>query len=203
MPWIRAREAAFAPLVRPDRRHQADVHLGGSGAQVALFGRPSPEVRRHGNVDLGEHRVARPLLDQVAALFEEWSRNPVFTKVDVAMAADFRRWAAKERDLSPRTTKMYISLMSAIWSHQRREGRFAGANPWHGLSPDQAPRELTGYVKFEIDELNTLFADELYRRPWQELQGIQAALRWLPVLALFSGARLAEPAQLRTSDVVM
>lgn len=56
---------------------------------------------------------------------------------------------------------------------------------------------------FDLPALRNLFASSVYSNDARPVQGRGEAAYWLPVLALFTGARLEELGQLRPGDVTM
>lgn len=56
-------------------------------------------------------------------------------------------------------------------------------------------------VGFMIEDLDAIFRSPIYTQGYLPLGGGRIACFWLPLLALFTGARLEELAQLRVSDI--
>lgn len=56
-------------------------------------------------------------------------------------------------------------------------------------------------VGFSLEDLQLIFSSPIYTQGYLPLGGGRIACFWLPLLALFTGARLEELAQLRVSDV--
>jgi len=54
---------------------------------------------------------------------------------------------------------------------------------------------------FDLQSLRSLFASPIYTRDFRPLQGRGEAAYWLPLLGLYTGARLEELGQLRPGDV--
>lgn len=104
--------------------------------------------------------------------------------------------AAAERDeaetLAPKTIASYLQNLNAMMNWATAEG-WLDRNPFSGLvGKAEARTERRSYTP---EELRVLFASLAgYRRttPWRF---------WLPVLGLYTGARLNELAQLRVEDV--
>ena len=106
---------------------------------------------------------------------------------------------AKQRGmptLSPASVNAYMGAFSALLRYANREG-WISSNVAEGLqvAEDQHPRDARD--AFTGDQLAHIFGDDLYREPratWNHRQ-------WVPLLALYSGARLGEICQLRCADV--
>lgn len=61
--------------------------------------------------------------------------------------------------------------------------------------------ERKSRVAFTADDLNLIFHCDLYVRKYRPVSGGKEAAYWLPLLALFTGARVEELAQLLVSDI--
>jgi len=69
------------------------------------------------------------------------------------------------------------------------------ANPITGIKPDYRKSETNDRDSYTPDELQALFTSRIYTGP------AKATEFWLPLLGLFTGARLNELGQLAVSDV--
>ncbi|WP_329604936.1 site-specific integrase [Spartinivicinus ruber] len=97
--------------------------------------------------------------------------------------------------ISARTAKNHFTRMNVFfnWLAQRK---YIKANPLSGLSP-KGKKTTTKKLSFNQDDLKLIFSQPLFKEKkynceWQY---------WLPILALYTGARLEELAQLSASDV--
>jgi integrase len=119
------------------------------------------------------------------------------TDVTGEMASDFLT-ALK---VSKRTRNNYCDTLNYIFKYAGKRGRFSKAeedNPFH----DQRSKKVgkSSYSPFTIDQLRTLFA-ALPREIKPAKHSPESALPWVAAVALYTGARLEEIAQLKTSDV--
>jgi integrase len=126
----------------------------------------------------------------VFATFKTISRDLPLGTITRTVARDFLDTLGQRRGLSNTTLNKYISSLSQVWKHFRRAGSFAGDNVW----TDQWRRKPrnTGWKAYTLEELKILFAAEPARSP---------SLPWLMRLALFTGCRLNELAQLTRENV--
>jgi integrase len=76
-----------------------------------------------------------------------------------------------------------------VWKWADRTGQFEGKNPFEGQS---RPISSEGWLPFTIDELNRLMGN---------LPADDPAMRWIPLIGLYSGMRINEICQLRTDDI--
>jgi integrase len=74
------------------------------------------------------------------------------------------------------------------------------SNPFH-VGFDISHSEREPYVPFSVDELNALFASPIYSEGARPAGGRGEAAYWFPLVALFSGARRTEVAQLKLGDI--
>ncbi len=78
----------------------------------------------------------------------------------------------------------------------------AAANVAAGVSikdPDAGKKKR---LPFSLDALNAIFASSVFTEGERPTQGRGEAAYWMPLLAIFSGARLEELGQLRPADVL-
>jgi integrase len=115
------------------------------------------------------------------------------TSITRAMANDF----LSGLDVSNRTRNAYATTLKCVFECARRRGRFTGDNPFDGMKAKVAG---SSYEPFTVAELQTLF-DALPRDTAPAKHSPETALPWAALIAAFSGMRLEEIAQLRTSDI--
>ena len=91
-----------------------------------------------------------------------------------------------------------LSYLKAVFN-VAVDNDFVTANPVKGVKPPAGSDKKTR-LPFAIDELHALFKSEVYSgaRP---LGGGGEAAYWLPLLALYTGARLEELSQLQQKDL--
>ncbi len=94
---------------------------------------------------------------------------------------------------SPTTARKKWQRLEAFLGWVVKHG-YLGINYAAGKKPKAKP---SSYEKFTPDDLKRLFGSPLYRDAAYD----EAFKYWLPVLALFTGARLEELAQLHVADV--
>ncbi|BBF92075.1 site-specific integrase [Blastochloris tepida] len=105
------------------------------------------------------------------------------------------------------TINKAMGLLAAVLNDAARDHDFrsdpAGwSNPFEGLRLPLSRKAANGRRPFTTDELKTIFADpEIIGGARPDSGGRGNSARWLPLLALFTGARREELAQLKTHDV--
>ena len=98
--------------------------------------------------------------------------------------------------ISNTTINKHINRLSALFTWAKKQG-YCAENYAEGMGIKQTRKVSTERDPFTIDELKWIFGGSIYtanemKHPYQF---------WLPLLGLFTGARLAELAQLHLSDI--
>jgi integrase len=100
--------------------------------------------------------------------------------------------------ISNRTRNNYATTLKCVFDCARRRGRFTGDNPFGGMKAKVA--KGSDRVPFTVDELQKLF-DAMPRDIAPAKHSPETALPWVALIALYTGMRLEEIAQLTTADV--
>jgi integrase len=135
---------------------------------------------------LGGHRL------RVKAFVDRCGDVPL-TDVTRAKASDFLAGL----DISNRTRNAYATTLRSVFECARRRGRFTGEDPFDGMKAKVAG---SSYQPFTVAELQTLF-DKLPRDVKPKRHTPDTALPWVALIALYTGMRLEEIAQLTTADI--
>lgn len=174
-------------------------------------------------------RGVRPLEESEAgdspmhALFARWNAQasrPRTTVYDFAKAT--RRFAALHPELplehiesrhvaalrdalfaealSAGTVKKQIGAIAAMLQVAVEDGLLRH-NPARGVVIDAKPSARRARVGFTAEELAAIFASPVYAQGERPVAGAGAAAFWLPLLALYTGARQGEIGVLEVSDV--
>ena len=159
----------------------------------------------------------------------EWHGDLRLGDINKAKARDFRDALMKVRTRLPRklvklplrdllkldlsdlptahanTINKSLTILSAIVAHAMREGKMDGmpsyANPFQGIKLSVDDREAESRGIFEAADLKAIFGTPVYRSGTRPIGGGGEAAFWLPLIALFTGARQSELAQLRIEDL--
>lgn len=161
--------------------------------------------------------------------FQEWHSDLLLAKIDKGKARDFRDALSRlptrlpkdlqklslrdllKRDLSKfplvyaTTVNKSLQLLSGIVAHAIREGRMDDVanfvNPFQGIKLAIDAREVEGREIFNAADLNAIFSTPIYKNGERPRGGGGEAAFWLPLIALCTGARQGELAQLRIADL--
>ncbi|WP_181708284.1 hypothetical protein [Chthonobacter rhizosphaerae] len=105
---------------------------------------------------------------------------------------------------SAQTVNKTLALLGGILARADKDGYFevlaSWSNPFH-VGFEIALSEREPYEPFSADELRKLFASPVFVHGTRPLGGRGEAAYWLPLIALYSGARRTEIAQLRIRDL--
>jgi integrase len=174
----------------------------------------------HNSAREAEHAVRR---------FSEWHDDLRIGNIDKARTRDFRDALARvptrlpreeiklplrdllKRDLahlppaSANTINKSLILLAAIVAHAMREGQLdklpGYANPFQGIKLVTDERETERREFFDGADLRAIFGTKVYGEGARPKGGGGEAAFWLPLIALLSGARQTELAQLRVGDL--
>lgn len=153
-----------------------------------------------------DRAAASEFLDKVARLHPDWGRSPETKKltfIDV-----MKRHADKGEGLSNKTLNRYVSSLTSLFKWARKRGYVdeASSNPFTEQSRPKARKGTFEWLPYTVDELNSIFQAPIFQTPHDEcikpkVHSVETALRWVPLIALFSGMRLNEICQLKKSDI--
>lgn len=125
------------------------------------------------------------------------------TQITRSQGNALKAWLqAHEQGFTPKTSKNYLSSLQSLLRFAQLELEVIPVNPWQGLSI-KVPKTITRRP-WKDAELQTLFSQPLfqsYALPDTGRAGGGAAAYWIPLLGLYTGARIGELAQLRIQDI--
>ncbi len=135
---------------------------------------------------------------------EECLGSPLYVQqVTRAQGNTFKAWLQHpDRGTAPKTAKGKLSNVNTLLRFATLELEVIQKNPWQGLRIE-APKEVTR-IPWTDQQLQTLFSQPLHKAyaiPPEELSGGGPAAYWIPLLGLYTGARITELAQLRITDI--
>lgn len=103
--------------------------------------------------------------------------------------------------ITPRTVNdKALGAVSAVLGHARSQNVIQ-INPASGVKVKQSKRTLPPRIPYSTEDLNLIFSFPIYTEGERPRAGAGEASVWLPLLALFTGARLEELGQILTNDV--
>ena len=148
---------------------------------------------------------ASEFLTEVSKLHPHWGRSPETKKLTVWELLE--RFGKGEEHLSNRTLNRYVSSLHAVFKWARKRAGSKEANPFAEQAYEKPSAKETGWRLYTSEELQKLMRSPLLvDGTWEERvrpkrHDTASALRWLPLLALFTGMRQGELCQLSTADL--
>lgn len=121
---------------------------------------------------------------------------------------------AKELELPPMSVSnvnKIIGFVGAFWNWAKANFDDVSGNPLEGMKLARSTRARDERHPFSTDELAAIFRSPLFTgcqspRAWRTPGDVvprDSGLYWVPLIALYSGARAGEILQLRTKDVIV
>lgn len=101
---------------------------------------------------------------------------------------------------SPANIKTRLGRLNTVLGWAAQNGHLP-ANPAQGITIKVPRKAKDKRQPFGVDDLNAIFAGPVHADGERPIRGRGEAAYWLPLLALFTGARLEEMAQLRPHDI--
>ena len=206
---------SLSPLVttapRTTRRRSdgsADATLNEVLTRWARESKPRPKtlhewkmsVRRFNEV-VGVEKAARDVTKQDAVAF----KDAMLAMPRVLTAAQRKKGVQAilketEGDLkivrvAPTTVAKHFAALNSLMAYAKRNG-LAEGNPFEGVKPSDPNADREKRLPFSADDLRAIFSSPLYSEATS-----RDAKFWLPLLCLYTGARLDELGQLLVADV--
>ena len=127
--------------------------------------------------------------------------------VDTIAPDHIRDWrdALEDMDLSPNTIGLHFKLAAAMFNWAKRERKSTIDNPTKGLAPRPEKGTRDAYTP---EDLSKLFWSPMYTGHWREDRRdrpgkllVKDHKFWFPLVALHTGMRVEEIAQLKRADL--
>ena len=140
----------------------------------------------------------------VARLHPHWGRSAEAKNMSLTQLLE--KFGDKDESLSNRTVNRYVTSLSSVFKWARKRGHFDGDNPFTDQGRREGDTKKVGWAPYTIAELNALFHAPMFAIPADQFikpdkHTAETALRWVSLIALYSGMRIGEICQLRTDDV--
>ena len=133
-------------------------------------------------------------------LFESFSGEVKLAQINRDMGDKFRSWL-QQQPTSSKTARDRLVWVKSLLNYACHDLELIPKNPWRGLdirAHTESPRQ-----PWSDDSLSKLFSHRIWSEQWVPLDKKAGGLAayWIPLLALYSGARCSELCQLRTDDI--
>jgi hypothetical protein len=212
------RDRAYEFTIREERQlirraHRAEErrgHVGGGPSSIALPA-PQPPAEESGAPMLGglivdlwaAERKVQPKGKDAHRAVAKWFYDRVGTKPVAQISRKdvlaFKAALVAEGQ-SPANIKMKLSRLRTLlqWAF---ENDYAEANAATGITIKDTDAAKNKRKEFDLASLSAIFSSPVFAEGQRPAGGKGEAAYWLPLLALFTGARLEELGQLRPGDV--
>lgn len=120
-----------------------------------------------------------------------------------AVGRDFHGWLTEDvQGISDKTAKNHFNCIRALLQVAAIELEWIGRNPWQGMElPVDDSLERPSWSPDELQLLSSTSLLQNYILPTMARAGGPAAY-WMPLLGLYSGARVGELGQLEVADIL-
>lgn len=138
--------------------------------------------------------------ERALIMFEKWAKHPAIDKITREMGIDFRAYLL-DQNTTTKTARDRLNWLLTLLKFASQDLEWITRNPWQGLSIDSKTTKKRR--PWKPDELQRLFSLPLftaYELPTLAKAGKDAAY-WVPLLGLFTGARIGELCQLQVEDI--
>jgi len=115
--------------------------------------------------------------------------------------ASYIHYLLQECGLEPPTVEKRLTFLNAIYNAGRKPLQLPSDSPFSGVEVPQPRNKKPRRLPLDTDDLKKIFSCPLYSDGKRPRGGAGEAAVWLPILGLFTGARLEELALLRIQDI--
>jgi integrase len=159
-------------------------------------------IELHGDLDVTHvnRRHVREFRD--AAQLVPASRSGKLLKASLPQLVEYSRAHPNAPRIKAATVNKWLTCLGAVLTWSRKNGLIPDELPWSNpVSGMRLNEARSNRQPWEPEELSLLFASPVYLDRERPLGGKGEASFWLPLLAIFSGARLNELAPMCVEDV--
>lgn len=142
--------------------------------------------------------TASDFISTVAKLDPMWGRSPK-TK-ERSLSEIMERYGEHPKGLSNKTLTRYAGSLGAVFKWAKRRGLFEGDNPFEGQALKKVRSSKSGWLPFEMEELDKLLSSLSAEVSVKE-HAQETALAWVTWIGAYSGMRLNEICSLNVADL--
>jgi integrase len=116
---------------------------------------------------------------------------------------DVLNWTEKlSKRVTPANARTKLANFNTLLRYAWMKARLIPSNPASGVSIDAKKDPEDDVQPFDLPALRAIFGSPIYTQDERPEAGAGEAAYWLPLLALYTGARLNELGQLRPTDIL-
>jgi integrase len=159
-------------------------------------------IELHGDLDVGQINKRHVREFREAAQLVPKHRPGKLRKARLPELVEWTRKNPGAVCIAAATINKWLTCLQGVLNWARRNGVIPDEVPWADPVAGMRLKEPRSKRRpWEPEELSLLFGSSIYRLGERPLGGKGEAAYWLPLLALFSGARLNELAPMCANDV--
>jgi integrase len=199
---LKARKVATAAKVRRDQGHIVDTPAATLKFRTATTHKLR-DAYNEWNKSVGITRKTGTVRAKELAL-EDYEAFPGATALEAItreQGHQFKAWILAKEDLAPKTQHQRLTDVKTLLKHAAQELEWIPKSPWVGIAIEYGvttPRRPWTHAQLSALFSLPLFAE--YALPHLAKAGADAGY-WIPLLALFTGARMGELCQLQATDI--
>jgi len=199
---LKARKIATEAKVRRDQGHIVETPAAASKSPPARA-RKLRDAFDQWRKSVGVTRDAGTVRAKELAL-EDYEAFPGATPLDAItreQGHQFKAWILAKATLAPKTKHQRLTDVKTLIKYAAQELEWIPRSPWVGIDIEYGV--TTPRKPWTPAQLSALFSLPLfaeYSLPHLAKAGADAGY-WIPLLGLFTGARMGELCQLRTTDI--
>jgi integrase len=159
-------------------------------------------IELHGDLDVVQINRGHVREFRDAAQLVPIRRSGKLLKATLPQLVEYSRAHRDAPRIKAATVNKWLNCLGAVLNWSRKNGLIPDEVQWSDpVSGMRLTEERSNRQPWEPEELSLLFGSPIYLQGERPLGGKGEAAYWLPLLALFSGARLNELAPICADDV--
>ncbi|MCY0855740.1 tyrosine-type recombinase/integrase [Cupriavidus sp. D39] len=140
--------------------------------------------------------------ERVLEMFEQQFGNPPLTTIKRDQGDAFRAWLLQQ-DGASKTKHDRLTALKSLFNYARSDLEWLDRNPWERLDIEyKTENKRRPWTAAQVQAFFSLPLFTRYDLPTNQWRAGRDAAYWIPLLGLFTGARISELCQLRAVDVV-
>lgn len=151
----------------------------------------------------GEKKPAAKTIQRARRVVTEFAKTAGVSRAGQVERSQVLRYkdTMLEAGQSPANINNKLIMLSTVFNHAVKNDLGMASNPATGIKATDKRRAREKRLPFDLAALQAIFSSPVYIDHARPLGGGGEAAYWLPLIALFSGARIEEIAQLHPDDV--
>jgi integrase len=159
-------------------------------------------IELHGDLEVAQINRGHVRQFRDAALLVPAKRSGKQLKATLPQLVEYSRAHPEVPRIKAATINKWLNCLGAVLNWARKNGIIPDDMPWSDpVSGMRLPEARSNRQPWEPEELSALFASLIYLKGDRPIGGKGEAAFWLPLLGIFSGARLNELAPMCVEDV--